>query len=278
MRRLRFPHTCPNLVLLFLISIFFSAIPAQAQDNYEIQVYGADTVAPGDTMVEMHSNFTLKGIKAAPGSNLTVDGTYPTDHAEHETLEITHGFTPWSEVGFYVFTSAREGQGWQWVGDHIRPRVRAPASWHWPVGASLSFEVGYQRRLFSPDTWTVEFRPIVDKQVGKWYLAFNPALERSLQGPGVSQGIGFSPNVKVSYEFTKKITAGLEYYAAYGELGNFDSFHNQQQQFFPSIDLNLDPKWEVNLGVGLCPTSGTDRLIIKAIVGRHFEFHRHTRG
>jgi hypothetical protein len=29
------------------------AIPARAQDNYEIQVYSDDTVAPGHTMVEL---------------------------------------------------------------------------------------------------------------------------------------------------------------------------------------------------------------------------------
>ena len=52
-----------------------------------------------------------------------VDGLYPTNHAQHETLEITHGFNDWFESGFYVFTSITGGQGWQWVGDHIRPRV-----------------------------------------------------------------------------------------------------------------------------------------------------------
>jgi hypothetical protein len=263
------------LPCLCVLTILLLAAPAlHAQDNYEIQVYGAETVAPGTTMVELHSNFTAEGIKAAPGSKLTADGTYPTDHAEHETVEITQGITKWSEVGFYLFTSAREGQGWQWVGDHIRPRVRVPDSWHWPVGASLSLEFGYQRRLFSPDTWTLEIRPIVDKQVGRWYFAFNPTLDRSFHGPGVAQGVTFSPNVKISYDFTRKITGGLEYYAAYGQLGSFDSLHNQQQQFFPAIDLNLDPKWEINFGVGLCPTSGTDRWIVKAIVGRHFDFHR----
>ena len=51
----------------------------------------------------------------------------------------------------------------QWVGDHIRPRVRVPESWRWPVGVSLSTEVGYQRAVYSPDTWTWEIRPIVDK-------------------------------------------------------------------------------------------------------------------
>ncbi|HEX3435755.1 MAG TPA: hypothetical protein VHT24_03235 [Pseudacidobacterium sp.] len=254
--------------------------PLAAQDNYEIQVYGAETVAPRTTMLELHSNFTVDGSKPLPGSEYTADGTYPTNHALHETIEITQGLTSWSEVGFYIFTSSRSGQGVQWVGDHIRPRVRVPDSWHWPVGVSLSTEVGYQRRRFSTDTWTWEIRPIVDKQIGRWYFAVNPAFERSFHGPGTSQGVGFSPDAKISYDFTKVITGGLEYYASFGEIGNFYNFHNQQQQFFPAIDLNVSPNWEINFGVGFGPTASTDHLIVKAIIGRRFDWsgHHHEHG
>lgn len=259
---------------------FFVARPLTAQDNYEIQVYGSETVAPKTTMVELHSNFTVDGSKPVPGSEYAADGTYPTNHALHETIEITQGLTSWSEVGFYIFTSSRSGQGIQWVGDHIRPRVRAPDSWHWPVGASLSMEIGYQRRDFSIDTWTWEIRPIIDKQIGRWYFSLNPTLDRSFHGESVSQGVTFSPNVKVSYNFTKVIAGGLEYYASYGRLGDFDNFHDQQQQFFPAIDLNVSPKWEINFGVGVGPTAGTDHLIVKGIIGRRFDWperHEHDR-
>jgi hypothetical protein len=84
------------------------------------------------------------------------------------------------ETGFYAFTSAQSGQGWQWVGSHIRPRVAIPESWHWPVGVGLSTEIGYQRPLFSSDTWTIEIRPIIDKKLGRWYWSFNPTFDRSL--------------------------------------------------------------------------------------------------
>ena len=260
-----------------MIFLFACALPGplSAQDNYEIQVYGAETVAPKTTMLELHSNFTADGSKALPNSPYDADGMYPTNHAQHETVEITQGLTNWSEVGFYIFTSSRSGQGIQWVGDHIRPRVRVPDSWHWPLGVSLSTEIGYQRRDFSTDTWTWEIRPIVDKQIGRWYFAVNPALERSFHGESVPHGVEFSPSAKISYDFTKVITGGLEYYAAYGSLGDFDNLHNQQQQFFPSIDLNVSPNWEINFGVGVGPTASTDHLIVKAIVGRRFDWSGH---
>jgi len=252
---------------------------ARAQDNYEIQVYGADTVAPKTVMIEMHNNFTVNGFKPVPGSRYQADGTFPTNHAQHETVEITTGITKWSEVGFYIFTSERDGQGVQWVGDHIRPRVRAPESWHLPVGLSISNEIGYQRGRFSPDTWTWEIRPIVDKQAGRYYMAFNGALGRAWHGPGTRQGFTFAPNVKVGYDFTKKINAGVEYYASYGDIRSFGALHDQQQQFFVAADLNLSPKWEFNIGVGLGATGSTDHLIIKTIVGRRFNWgHSQTEG
>src|SRR5277367_4429910 len=177
-----------------------------AQGSYEIQVYGSDLVDPGATMFELHSNFTFQGSKAV------VDGMYPTEHQLHETLEITHGFNDWFEVGLYVFTSADDRVGWQWVGDHIRPRIRVPEEWKWPVGVSLSAEIGYQRAVYSPDTWTLELRPIIDKQAGPWYFSINPTLDRSLHGPGQAQGFTFSPNFKFSYDLNKQIAAGIEYY------------------------------------------------------------------
>jgi hypothetical protein len=266
--------------LIFAAAIFggLCGRVAHAQDNYEIQVYGSDTVAPKTTMLELHSNFTADGTKPLPGSQYAADGLYPTNHAEHETLEITHGINNWSEVGFYIFTSARDGDGWQWVGDHIRPRVRVPDSWHWPVGVSLSTEIGYQQRQFSTDTWTWEIRPIVDKSIGRWYFTVNPALERSFHGQSVSQGVEFAPDAKFSYDFNKYISGGLEYYADYGSLHNIESFHNQQQQFFPAVDLNVSPNWEINFGVGVGVTSATDHWIVKAIVGRRFDWTHHRAG
>lgn len=245
---------------------------ARAQDNYEIQVYGSDLVPPGMTMVEIHSNFTIDGQKTV------VNGVLPSNHAMHETLEITQGWTSWFETGFYVFSSIQPGSspdsGWQWVGDHIRPRIAVPESWHWPVGLSVSQEIGYQRRQFAEDSWNYELRPIIDKKIGPWYLDFNPAFDRALHGMNVGRGWEFSPNVKVSFDFTKKIAGGIEYYGALGPVSEFDPINQQGQQIFPTIDLNLSPEWEFNFGVGVDVSNSSDHLIVKCIVGRRFSWRR----
>ncbi len=255
------------LTALVVVALALAAPRAvRGQDNYEIQVYSYDTVPPHHTMVELHSNFT------AEGSTTTTDGVAPTNHAEHETIEITRGITSWFETGFYIFTSARSGDGWDWVGDHIRPRVRVPESWHWPVGVSLSNEIGYTRRKFSPDTWTWEIRPVIDKKMGPWYWSFNPTFDRSFHGESVPKGVEFSPNFKLSYDFTKKVTGGFEYYGSLGPVTGFDPLKDQEQQLFPTLDLNLGPRWELNLGVGVGMTRSTDHMILKCILGYQFDW------
>lgn len=241
-----------------------TALTASAQDNYEIQVYGSDTVPAGRTMVELHSNYTIEGNREV------VNGVLPDNHAFHETLEITHGFTSWFETGFYLFTSIQPDEGWKWVGDHIRPRVRIPEEWHWPVGLSLSTEIGYQQPSFSEDTWTWELRPIIDKQLGPLYLSFNPAFEKSLSGLNSNQGWAFAPSAKASFSITKVIALGVEYYSSLGSIGDFSPWEEQQHQIFPVIDLNLSPDFEFNFGVGFGLTKGTDDLLVKLILGYQF--------
>lgn len=237
---------------------------ANAQENYEIQVYGSDTMPPGKTMLEFHTNFTVQGTKTE------TEGMRPTNHAWHETLELTHGFNDWFETGFYLFLTDSRGYGWQWVGDHIRPRVRVPPSWHWPVGVSLSSEFGYQRAVYAGDTWNMELRPIVDKDLGPWYLSFNPTVDRAFHGPSVGDGVVFSPNFKAAYRLTKRIQVGGEYYGSLGPVRGFAPLHDQEQQIFPAVDIDFGPEWEFNFGVGVGMTGSTDHMIMKMIIGRRF--------
>ncbi len=251
------------LVIAALLSIAVTATSSAAQDNYEIQVYGAETVPRGVTMFELHSNFTIDGSKL--GSS---DGLSPTNHAVHETLEITHGLNDWSEIGFYWFTSVPSGQSWQWVGSHIRPRFRVPESWGWPVGVSISQEVGYTKASFTGDTWTYELRPIIDKQMGPWYASINPTLEKSLRGPTANVPFVFSPNVDVGYDVTKKVNLSVEYYGATGPINRLDPLSEQQHQIFLATNLDFGPQWEFNFGYGTTLTAAGDKKIVKMILGR----------
>src|ERR1700730_8289251 len=107
-------------IVVLLVSPFFLA----AQDNYEIQVYAAPTQTKGETMFELHSNFTINGEK-----NI-IKGVRPSYHALHETIEITQGITRNFELGFYLFMNYTSPYGYKVIGTHLRPRISAPDSWH----------------------------------------------------------------------------------------------------------------------------------------------------
>jgi len=59
-----------------------SAATAEAQENYEIQVYPSETMAPGTLLVELHSNYTVEG------STSVNYGLQPTQGEGHETVEF----------------------------------------------------------------------------------------------------------------------------------------------------------------------------------------------
>ena len=46
------------------IWVCFLTATAMAQENYEIQVYPSETMAPGTLLVELHSNYTVEGSTA----------------------------------------------------------------------------------------------------------------------------------------------------------------------------------------------------------------------
>jgi len=244
--------------------LLLGSAPVRAQDTYEIQVYGAATVDPRTTMVEFHTNYTFDGIGQPR------DGTLSSEHAFHETIELTHGFTPWFEVGVYGFGSSQAGRGFELVGSHLRPRVRVPDAWHWPLGVSLSTEVGYLGSPYAADEWTWEIRPIVDQKVGRFYWAVNPTLELALSGPDRGHAPDFGASVKLAFDLSHLVTAGVEYYGSPGSLAGFSPGPEQSHAIFPTLDLDLGRDWECNAGVGFGLTPATDGLIGKLIIGRRF--------
>lgn len=249
---------------VFLASAAASLVsPLAAQENYEIQVYPSATVGRGVTMFELHSNYTLNGSRAS--SPL---GELATNHAVHETVEITHGFTQNTELGFYWFMAKPAPGQFQWVGTHLRPRFTVPESWGWPVGVSISQEFGWAKKEFSPDQWTYELRPIIDKQMGPWYVSLNPVLGKSLRGPTSAEPFEFTPNVDVGYDLTKLVNLAVEYYGATGTIRRTDPIADQEHDIYAAVNLDFGPMWEFNAGYGFGLTGAGDKHIIKMILGR----------
>ncbi len=239
---------------------------SSAQDLFEIQVYPYDTVEPHRTMLEFHMIFFPGGTKV--GEN----GMFPTNHQFHLTAEITHGLARYWELGGYLVSAFVPDGGAYFAGARVRSRFRLAESIRLPFRFSLSTEVDFTRHEFDTETISMEIRPIIEKEWGRWYLAANPDFTKSFRGEAARQGFGMEPAVKVSYKVTSLIEPGLEYYAETGPVASMDTLHDQHHLIFPTLDLNTSPDWEINIGVGRGLTGTSQHWVVKCIIGRRFRF------
>lgn len=254
--------------LLIVVVGCFACLLLNAQENYEIQVYGSPTMTRRQTMFELHSNYT------ATGNTDFVNGVIPANHSIHETIEITHGITDNFELGFYLFTNYSPNHGWEIIGSHLRPRIAAPEKWKLPVGLSLSAEIGWQKSDYAAETFSMELRPIIDKTIGKFYFCLNPTLGFAFQGTDINTSPAFAPNIKTSFAASSTYSIGMEYYGDLGPLKQFEKLPQQNHAIFVVADLYVNPLWEVNFGPGFGLTEATDKLVLKLIVGRRINWSK----
>jgi outer membrane putative beta-barrel porin/alpha-amylase len=265
-RPVRSSDSFVNARILVVTALVWAAAPiVSAQDLFEIQVYPYETVEPGRTMVELHTNYFPSGTtEAAPGE-------FPENHQSHVTIEVTHGFTKYFEcAGYLVMAAHVPNEGGRFAGARIRPRFRLPETPNLFFNISISFELGFNQSEFEANTRTLEIRPIFEHAQGRFYLSINPDLSKALKGPDSDEGPEFEPGVKASWNVTKTIAAGVEYYGATGDITNFEPRSQQHHMIFPTVDLDVSPDWELNFAVGRGLTGTSEHWVVKSIVGYKF--------
>lgn len=249
----------PLNFLFFFILFSCVSLAAFAQADNEIQVYASPTVGKSLTMFELHSNYTFMGRKDLPDPK--------SANYLNESVEITHGFSNNFEIGLYVFTTLDPNGKYQYLGSHIRPRITAPDSWNWKIGASISAEFGFFRHgIDHPFYWEGEIRPILDKTIKNWYFSFNPDIDFILSGAEKHFGIG--PQFKTVYTIKQKVGVGFEYYPELGTFRKINPINEEQHLLGPMIDLYLSSQWECNAGFLFGLTPGSNQQIAKLIIGR----------
>jgi hypothetical protein len=79
----------------------------------------------------------------------------------------------------------------------------------------------------------------------------------------------FGPALRVARNLGEDRYIGLEYYSDYGKIGDFLPLQQQSQQLFAVTDFKVS-KVDVELGAGYGFTAGSDRFVLKAILGYAF--------
>ncbi|HEY6394309.1 MAG TPA: hypothetical protein VIX12_02755 [Candidatus Binataceae bacterium] len=254
-------HQLRFLVVAALIVI--APARAFAIDFYEIQIYGFQTEEQGHLTLELHSNTvsTATGTEARATLN---------PYQIHETLEATYGVLPFVEIGQYLATARLNSGNYEYAGARTKIHFGVSASEDWPLKFGGNIELDYMRSAAEENPFTLELRPIVEKDMGKLSVIGNFTFEKPFSGPGTHQGVQFAPSGEIAYGLTKWVTPALEYYADMGALEAILGVQHQQHFIVPAVNLHLLDQLELNLGVGFGLTRASNGVFLKSIVGWTF--------
>jgi len=238
---------------------------ALAIDFYEIQIYTVDTAPKGHLTLELHSN----SVTAAEGQ-FAHDTINP--YQIHETLEATYGVFEHLELGQYFCTAKLSNGDYEYAGSRSKIHFGIADTERWPVELGGNIELDYMRFAAEDNPLTLEMRPILESHVRHFDIVANLAFEKPFKGPTTHQGVQFDPSGEIVYDelYFKWFSPALEYYGDMGAIEHFPSIQIQQHFLVPAINLDLDPRLEINLGVGFGLTRASNGVFIKSIFGWTF--------
>ena len=226
-----------------LASLVVALAPAglRAQENYEIQVYAAETMPRGVTMFELHSNYTLAGTALCRSGSELPTNQRCTRRSRSRTASTTG--RSWVSTGSWPCRRAAGSSGSARISGRasVFPRAGDGRS------ASASRRSSVIRRRSSRATpGPTSCGRSSTRTSGPWYVSINPVLGKSLRGPNAAEPFVFAPNVQLGYDITKRINVAAEYYGATGPIKRLDPIADQEHMLFGALNLDFGPAWEFN--------------------------------
>jgi len=258
-----------SLRLLFIV-IAFAATPAAlfAQTD-EIQVYDAEIAGQGIFNLMIHTNFTPIGrtTPSFPGAIIANDSV-------NGAAEWAYGVKPWFEQGLYlpVYSFYSTNQGATINGFKIRELFVRPHAREHKFFYGFNFEFSVNALYWESKRITSELRPIVGLHLHRWDLIYNPILDTDYTGG--FKGLEFNPAGRVAYNLNSNWIVAIEQYDGYGPLRDFVPLTQQFHETWAVVDHN-GGFLNVEAGVGVGWTAGSDRLTLKLMLSRDLNSHSH---
>jgi hypothetical protein len=251
----------PRIRTLFIL-FAFSLLPAIASaQTDEIQVYDGALAEVGKFNLTWHQNFTLKGAKepAFPGGLIS-------NHAYVGVPEWAYGVTTWFELGLYMpLYSVTKDYGSSLNGFKLRTLFAVPKADERKFFYGVNFEFSWNAKQWDEKRYSNEIRPILGWHLGDTDIIVNPIMDNSYIGV---KNLDFAPATRVSHKFTANWTFGLEEYGDYGHLHDIKPLHDQWHQLWFVADHPLKGGIEMEPGIGVGMTAGSDKLTLKLILSR----------
>lgn len=243
------------LGLTCAFALLASAQGARAID--EIQVYNAGIAEIGQLTIQQHLNYIAAGLKNPP-----FPGGLVSNHSLNGTPEFAYGLTDWWEVGLYLPFSIQD-QKFYSDAFKLRTLFVSPHAADRNVFYGVNFEFANETPPFSQARFSMEVRPIIGVRNDLYEFIVNPIVDIHF-GKFAEQH--FTPAARLARKFGDDLYAGFEYYADLGQIGRFDKFSDQSHVLFAVTDFKV-ADFDVNFGVGYGLTPGSDRFVVKTIIG-----------
>ena len=256
------PISAATLLVGAAIMVAPMLSPALAADQVhdEIQVYNAEIAEVGQWTIQQHLNYAVTGQQQSE-----IPGGFTSNHALQGTPEFAYGITDWWEIGFYLPFAAESSQLLS-NGAKIRNLFVVPDAAKRNFFYGINFELSYEMPRFSSKPWGLEIRPIIGVRNSEWEFIVNPIVDLSFGAGGEAD---FAPAVRLARNLGQDRYVGLEYYADLGKIGDFLPPNEQSHQLFAVTDFKVSTI-DVELGAGYGFTPGSDRFVLKAILGYAF--------
>lgn len=251
-----------RLTWLVLLSLPCLPIVTSAQTD-EIQVYDAEIEQPGVFNLMVHTNFTPIG-RTEPA----FAGAIIANDSVNGAAEWAYGVTPWFEQGLYlpVFSFYSTNQGPTINGFKIRELFVRPHAHDHKFFYGMNFEFSVNRDYWESRTISSEIRPIIGAHLGRWDLIYNPILDTDYTG-GLG-GLQYNPAGRVAYNLNDKWAVAFEQYDGFGTFNQIAPLHDQFHEAWAVMDHNSEKFINIEAGVGVGTTAGSDRLTFKLMLSR----------
>jgi hypothetical protein len=247
---------CVGIVLLLLVTVPGRAV---AQTD-EIQVYDGGLAAVGTFNLTWHNNFTPKGL-ATPA----FPGAVAADKSFNGVTEWALGVTRWFEAGLYLPLYSRDkNSGWGIDGVKLRTLFALPNADERRFFYGANFEFSYNARRWDATRFTSEVRPIIGWHLRPVDVIVNPIVDTAYDGLG---NLEFVPAMRVAYNFKSGWAAAVEEYDDFGPLHELLPPSSQVHQLYGVVDTTWKT-WDIEAGVGIGLTNGSDRVTFKLILSR----------
>jgi hypothetical protein len=225
----------------------------------EIEVYTEDLNAPGEFGLEQHLNYVIKGTQTPD-----YPGQTPTQHVLQMTPEFSYGITKNLEAGFYLPFAVTPG-GYTFLNAlRVRLKYIAPRREDENLFYGLNVEISRDSTRTSDSISGLEIRPIIGYRDVRWLASFNPILNTGLAA-NVSHKLQFEPALKLTHTMGEDVRGGLEYYGAYGPLGQPLPSSQRAHTVYAVADVETR-EFDFNFGIGRGFVNAVDIWVMKAII------------